>query len=107
MLEFIGLLFIGCFWVWGVNYLFKKKEILGKLGEWMRANWPKWLNKPLFNCPACQSSVHGSIIYFCGLHFNQLPLFAENNYIIFWPFFCICMTGINHILIEHLYDTTE
>jgi hypothetical protein len=96
MTEFLQLLLIGCLWIWGVNYLFKKGEILGFIGEYLRARVSKWILKPLFNCPACQSSLHGTLIYFIS---GIGPLYL-------WPVFCICLVGINHIIIEHLYDTT-
>lgn len=101
MTEFIQLLFIGCLWIWGINYLFKKGEILGSIGEYLRASIDKWYLKPLFNCPVCMSSVQGTIIYFT---FNVLPITIE--LFLYWPFYCICLAGLNHIIIEHLYDTT-
>jgi hypothetical protein len=107
MIHFILLIIITVFWIWGVKVLFKKGEILGAQGEWMRSKWPKWVVKPLFSCPSCMSSVHNTLIYFMGLHFNQLPILISSNWLLFWPFFCTCTAGINHILIEHLYDTSE
>lgn len=103
MLEFIGLLFIGCLWIWGFNFLFKKKEIFGFFGELIRDHISKWIVKPTIGCPACMSSIHGTLVYLSWLHFTGQPTF----YYVLWPVFLICLVGINHIIIEHLYDTTE
>jgi hypothetical protein len=105
MTEFIQLLFIGCFWIWGINMLFKKGEILGFIGGYLKERIKKFWLKPLFLCPACMSSVQGTLIYFSAHYLYQIDI-LESHLLLFWPFYCICLVGINHIIIEHLYDTT-
>jgi len=106
MTEFIQLLLIGTFWIWGVNFIFKKGQIFEYIGEAWRYTLPKWITKPVIDCQACMSSIHGTIIYFLGLYTNFLTI-AGFRWLLFWPMFCICLSGINHIIIEHLYDTSE
>lgn len=103
MINFILLLIIACLWIWGFNFLFKKKEIFGFFGDLMRDHITKWIVKPTIGCPACMSSIHGTLVY---LSWVNLTVQHEIYYWI-WPFFLICLVGINHIIIEHLYDTSE
>lgn len=54
--------------------------------------WQKLLFKPLFACPYCMASVHGSIIFFVFL----LPLLG------FWGWipFCVCLCGLNYVITQ-------
>lgn len=79
--------------IWCINTLFQEGHLLEKAGEWMENNWPEKLNKPLWACPICQSSVWGligffALDYFFGVH-HEIKLLI--------PFiFCLC--GLNTII---------
>lgn len=79
--------------IWCINILFQEGHLLEKQGTWMRNRWPKYITKPLFDCPICQSSFWGiigflAIRYFFGidLPWRQLIPFV----------FCLC--GLNTII---------
>lgn len=63
MIDFLVWLFISSFWIWGVHFCFMGNQIFGKVGEWLNNRLPKWACKPLFLCPMCMASVHGTVIY--------------------------------------------
>jgi len=44
-----------------------------------------WWSKPLFLCPACMASVHGTYFYF---------IFSEKN-ILIYPFYVVILAGLN------------
>lgn len=85
-LYFIIVMGVTLAWIHGFNYAFKPGEILGKPGEYMAKHWPKWLNKMTFDCPYCQSTLHGSTFFWIFL--NDYPL-------ILWPIFIVCLTGLS------------
>lgn len=98
MVEFIELLFITSLWIWGVNGFFEltKFEILfrGYEGIPPKIPMPLWLQKPLFGCPPCMGSIHGTFAFI---------LFHHDLNIWLWPIFCFCLCGLNYIIKEHLY----
>jgi len=81
-------LILNALFIWGWHVLFNEGMILGKLGEWMTEKLPEWLHKPLFSCPACQSSIYGTIGFFMFVR--------EELYI--WPIYCVCLCGLNYLL---------
>lgn len=67
--------------------------MLEKAGDWMNEHWPEKLNKPLWACPICMSSIWGFIGFFAidylfGVHLHYKLLIP---YI-----FSLC--GLNTIL---------
>lgn len=72
-------------WQWGFAYAFRSDEVLGKPGDWMREHWPKWINTPLFDCPYCLSSIHGSAFFWFFLN--------DYNWYL-WPVFVVGLTGL-------------
>lgn len=94
MIDFITFLFFGVCWIWGIHCLFLPQYILGKIGEWLEKKLPEWVVDPLFVCPSCMSSVHGTMVY----------LALSHNPTIMGPFgwisFCICLCGINYYLVQ-------
>ena len=91
MIEFIELLLITSLWIWGVHGFFQ----LSGLSEGL--NWlPSKITKPLWDCPPCQSSVHGTISF--ALFHHDINLFL-------WPVFVFCLCGLNYIIKEHLYES--
>lgn len=82
-------------WIWGVNALFKEPFILYKVGEVLDTALPKWVSKPLFLCPPCMSSFHGTLMYIILFKVHDIPT---------WVIFCVCVCGINFLLKEFLYE---
>lgn len=72
-------------WQWGVSYCFRSDEVFGKAGDWMRKHWHKNINTPLFDCPYCLSSIHGSAFFWFFLN--------EYNWYL-WPVFIVGLTGL-------------
>jgi hypothetical protein len=107
MITFIILLIIAALWIWGVKCIFSSGHIFEKAGEWVENNLPEWVYKPTIGCPACMSSVHGSIWYWTwGIVF--LPEVGLLLRAVIWVIFCICLCGINFILLESIYkDESE
>lgn len=64
--------------------------ILEKPTNWLDGRLPIWLNKPLWGCPYCMSSIHSSYIFIpLALHTNQS--FA------WWPAYIVALCGITSI----------
>ncbi len=97
MVDFILLLCIASLWIWGVHAFFELTGIelwfIGLENIPPVIPLPEWIMKPLFMCPPCMASVHGTIIWFLTSHGN----FGT------WPMFCFCLCGLNYIIKEHLY----
>lgn len=81
------------FWIWGVHCLLSEGFIFEGLGKVTERVMGSYWSKPLFTCPPCMSSIHGSIIYFLFINFD----FG------FIPF-AICLAGINFIIAEALHN---
>lgn len=107
--AFLGFILAGMLWVWGIHCLFQEGMLLEWLGDPLRTKDPKkahifrhgeglfistWYSKMLFDCPPCQSSIHGTLIFLAVMPFHW--------YI--WPVYLICLCGANYILKEHLYE---
>lgn len=92
MIDFIGLLLIGSTWIWGVYAIFDEGNLLGGVRKVCEKTLGTWICKPLFGCPYCQASVHGSAIglFYFGLSWLILP-------------YVICLCGLNFIIKEYLY----
>lgn len=88
ILQFIAFLIVSSLWIWGIHGFF---QLTGFSDSF---NWlPSWITKPLWDCPPCESSVHGTAIFFIFTNFDFM----------LWPVFCICLCGLNYIIKEHLY----
>jgi hypothetical protein len=61
--------------------------------------WVKSILKPIFACPTCMASVHGTAIFFAFV-LGYLPL-------IMWPVWCICLCGLNFIIQNIIYPEYE
>lgn len=87
MIDFILLLVLTSTWCFGFRALFQPDMILEKVGDWM---WDKseFVSKPLFQCPPCMASIHGSIAF---ILFNDF-------FILQWIAFCICLCGLNYLI---------
>lgn len=87
-----GVLFAACLFVFGVSTLFSRGYIFGKYGDWLIRVIPEWISKPLIGCPPCMSSVYGTLAY----------LFFINGTLTGWVVFCICLCGLNTIVLKFL-----
>jgi len=87
-LEFLKVLLVALCWVWGVNYTFKTGEIFGKIGDWGRDKLPDWLITPLYDCPLCMASFHGSAFYW---------VFLQQG-VLLWVVFCFAICGASAIV---------
>ncbi len=85
---YFAVLLIAVTFIWGLEYCFNDGEIFGKPGNWMRKHWPEWINKPLFQCKYCMSSVWGTTIFVAFLWGWSWPL---------WILFCFCCCGLTAI----------
>ena len=83
------------FWIWGIRCLFAENMVLEGLGYYLRDKLSLLITKPLFDCPPCMSSVHGTIGY--------LYLFPDPN-VVQWVAFCIFVCGVNYILKLLLFE---
>jgi hypothetical protein len=102
MTAFLIILLLATVWIWGVKCLFSVGYILEPAGEWIKANFPVWVYKPSIGCAACMSSIHGTLWYWA-----VAKLFLHDLSTIFtfagWILFCVCLCGMNFILIESIY----
>lgn len=97
MIQLIQLLFIGVAWTWGVHVIFQKDYLLEGAGKLLRKTLPELLSRPLFDCPVCMSSIHGSLIFFILGGFTWKLVFV----------YVICLAGINFIIVEYLYPSEK
>lgn len=93
-IELFIILILGIGWVWGVKCLFDEGMLLGFIGKLMRDKMPSWLSKPLFDCPPCMSSVHGTLVY--------LIFYPEGVFL--WFFYIVVLCGVNYIIKTWLYE---
>lgn len=80
-------------WIVGVWNAALPGQILDPIASWMagdshavppvEGNAPDWINKPLFLCPMCMASVHGTLWWFM---FNMGSVW-------FWPVYVVCLSG--------------
>jgi hypothetical protein len=79
--------------IWCIHILFEEDQIFEKAGDWMEKNWPVWINKPLWGCPICMSSIWGTIGFF-AIDF----LFGIHHDLKLWIPFVFCQCGLNVLL---------
>lgn len=111
MIDFILLLILTSLWIFGFRALFQEGMILEKVGDklWgddggfikgvnykkIKGILPEWLCKPLFQCPPCMSSIHGTYSYF--MFFNHASL-SNTDTVCLWVVFCITLCGLNYLI---------
>src|SRR5690348_14395957 len=89
MTDFLVWLIISSFWIWGVHFCFMGNQIFGKTGEWLNKRLPKWMCKPLFLCPMCMASIHGTVIFLL----SGMTYHFECHL-----FFVVALCGLNDII---------
>ncbi len=89
------ILILASLWCYGVHVIVK--EFLYYAFKWdIDLQWDqlekteKFIAKPLFACPYCTASFHGTIIYFWFL-FGHYSWFG-------WVPFIVCLCGLNYLL---------
>jgi len=94
MIELLLLLFLGVAWTWGVKCLFSDNMLLESIAVQARMKLPGYVTKPLFDCPPCMASIHGTLIYFA--------LYGGNIWL--WGLYCVMLCGLNYILKLNLFE---
>jgi len=97
MIDFFIYLPIAVLWCWGINCLFSEGYIFEIIGRLLERFLGTWLCKPLFFCPPCMGSIHGTAIFFLFVDLRWTYSFL----------FVVCLTGLNFIIKEHLYPSEE
>jgi hypothetical protein len=94
MIDFIIWVALASAWCWGFSNAFDDGEIFGKAGDWLDEKLPKMLNKPLWSCPKCMPSVHGTIWF----------LISNQSGFIMWILFIVSVSGVNTIIYKRTKD---
>lgn len=67
---------LGVLVITGIWNAFDRDMIFGKLGDFLHSLLPKWATMPLFECPMCMASVHGTWLWLVtGGEWLWLPIF--------------------------------
>jgi len=77
----------------GVWALFGKGMLLEPIGKWTDKWMSRWVQKPLFDCPPCQSSVWGTAVWF-----------STGGDWLWWIPFCLALCGILKIVAHNLLN---
>jgi len=94
MTNLILMLLLGAAWIWGVKCLFTEMFILGPVANRLRSKLPGFITKPLFDCPPCMSSIHGTLVYW----------YMGGDSIPGWIFYCVALCGVNYMLKLNLFE---
>lgn len=95
----IILIFLGAsFWCFGLHVVVKNAVL--EFGDYIAfelwwdefPRWKRLIFKPLFACPYCMASIHGSII--CAMLISWMWI----------PIFCICLCGFNYLLSQFINE---
>lgn len=92
--EFVLQVLIISMWCWGFYNAFQDGEIFGGIGKILRKTLPSYVQDPLFACPICQASAHGTIWYLILNEWSFLP----------WILFIVSVSGLNYCLAKMQYD---
>jgi len=87
MNTFLKALLIGNLICVGIWTCFGTGMILGWLGDIWERRLPNAINKPLWMCPPCMASVHGSWV--CWMFIGDINV---------WIPFCLALCGLNKIV---------
>jgi hypothetical protein len=85
--------FLNALWILGIWNAALPGQVLDPIATWMagdskavppiEGHAPDWINKPLFLCPMCMASVHGTLWW---LIFRPVSFWALTVYI-------VCLSG--------------
>lgn len=79
-------------YILGVWTLFQPKMLLQEFGDWLTWFLGRMAVKPLFSCPMCMASLHGTLIWFLtggGLSWV-------------WPLFVLSLCGLMRLIVGNL-----
>jgi hypothetical protein len=88
-IDFFASLLIAVTFIHGFAFTFNEGEIFVAIGKWMYEKFPDYVNKPLWLCEFCMSSVHGTWVFIVFLW--GYPLYL-------WVLFCFCLCGVTAII---------
>jgi hypothetical protein len=91
MNEFFPRLFAASLICVGIWNLFGNGMILGWLGNIWEKRLPDAINMPLWSCPPCMASVHGTWVWF-----------YLGGDVAMWVPFCLALCGCNKLLSDNL-----
>lgn len=95
MNNLIRLLFVNACVILGVHFVTREDQLLGPVGDLVR-QLPEPLAKPLTECPPCQSSVWGTLVYWTiGAQHLQLSF---RQRLLLYPFYLLSMVGFVRLL---------
>jgi hypothetical protein len=95
MIQFLLSLLPVSLGIWAIHILFQEDQLLEKAGDWMDEHWPEKINKPLWACPICMSSVWGLIGFFALDYFFNV----HHGIKLLIPFI-LCLCGLNTIILN-------
>ncbi len=119
MMTLIELIIITSFFILGIHYCFQfdmvsttkkgeakptNKEILWFIKYYLHRSLYQtrfeWLLKPTVNCPVCMSSIHGSILFWANVYFQN----REVNPLTFakWLVVVVAVAGLNRLAYKFL-----
>jgi hypothetical protein len=81
MTDFIQVLFLNSLCILGFHISTNENMIFGKVADWLEDKLPIWLNKPLWACPYCMSSIHSTYIAIPYLLYTEQSLWIYPIYI--------------------------
>lgn len=95
----LSLLVLSGFWCIGFHVVIKNAIL--EFGNYIAfelwwddlPRWKRLIFKPLFACPYCEASIHGTAIHF-----------LTGGSVVMWPIFCICLCGFNYLLSQFINE---
>lgn len=91
MTDFLLLVLLAslvCFGIWNA---FAPGMIFGKIADIWERRFPEWVSKPLFTCPPCMASLHGTWVWYL----------ADGGWM-WWIPFVLALSGFNRIVAANL-----
>jgi len=85
--ELLKLLLFNVFAIVGVHFVTREDQLLGKLGDQIR-KLPEMVAKPISECPPCQSSVWGTLIFWTMWHEGSFK-----SRLFLWPLYLLALCG--------------
>ena len=98
MTDYLLWILLTCAWCFGFHNAFQEGMIFERVASWLENRFTGFVLKPLYSCPLCMPSLHGTVIY---LHA------CREGYSVFgWLMFIVCSSGINYV-IYNLFPPTD
>lgn len=87
MTNFLLLLPIASLVIVGIWNAFAPGMIFGWLADWLEKHVSEHFLKPVYSCPPCMASVHGTWVWFLA-----------GGDLTWWPPFVLALSGLNRIV---------